>query len=109
VPKAKFLNLKICSIIILETINKFVSLSSEDSERLQLLVYKATLNQSGLPEYSFRFQHRNPRAFPIESFALDSGRSSVRVEYGYPKGSPKKKSAATALNTGPATVHTQTA
>jgi hypothetical protein len=36
----------------------------------------------------FHFQHRNPRTLPIESFAYDSGRTLVRAEYGYPKGSP---------------------
>jgi hypothetical protein len=38
--------------------------------------------------YGFRFQHRNPRTLPIERLAHDSGRTSVRAECGYPKGSP---------------------
>jgi hypothetical protein len=50
-----------------------------------------------------------PRTLPIEIFVHDSGRALVRAEYGYPKGSPKKKSAATALNTGLASAHTQMA
>jgi hypothetical protein len=37
--------------------------------------------------YGFHFQHRNPRTFPIESLAHESGRALVRAEYGYPKGS----------------------
>jgi hypothetical protein len=40
--------------------------------------------------YGFHFEHRNPRTFPIDSFAHDSGRTLVRPEYGYPKGSPNK-------------------
>jgi hypothetical protein len=42
--------------------------------------------------YGFHFQHRNPRTFPIESLAHDSGRTSVCAEYGYPKGSPNTNS-----------------
>jgi hypothetical protein len=42
--------------------------------------------------YGFHFQHRNPRTFPIESLAHDSGRTSVRAECGYPKGSPNTDS-----------------
>jgi hypothetical protein len=38
--------------------------------------------------YGFHFQHRNSRAFPIESLAHDSGHTLVCAEYGYPKGSP---------------------
>jgi hypothetical protein len=50
--------------------------------------------------------------FPVEDLAHDSRRAFVRAEYSYPKGSPnkkelKKKSAATAVNTVPASVHTQ--
>jgi hypothetical protein len=30
--------------------------------------------------------------FPIESLAHDSGRTLVRAEYGYPKGSPNTNS-----------------
>jgi hypothetical protein len=37
-------------------------------------------------------QHRNPRTFPIESLAHDSGRTSVRGKYGYPKGYPNTNS-----------------
>jgi hypothetical protein len=46
-------------------------------------------NQSGLVEYnsSFYFQHRNPK-----SFAHVSGRTLIRAEYGYPKGSPNTNS-----------------
>jgi hypothetical protein len=43
------------------------------------------------------------RTLVIESFARDRGRTSVRAENGYPKGS-----AATVLNTVLASVHTQT-
>jgi hypothetical protein len=43
-------------------------------------------------EYSFHFQHRNSRTFPIESLAHDSGRTLVCAEYGYPKGSPNTNS-----------------
>jgi hypothetical protein len=39
-------------------------------------------------EYGFHFQHRNLRTLPTESFAHDSGRTLVRAEYGYLKGSP---------------------
>jgi hypothetical protein len=42
--------------------------------------------------YGFHFQHRNPRPFPIDSLAHDSGRALVRAEYGYPKGSPNTNS-----------------
>jgi hypothetical protein len=56
--------------------------------------------------YGFRFQHRNTRTVPIDSFAHESGRNMVRAEYGYPKGFPNK-SAATALNTVLASEHTQ--
>jgi hypothetical protein len=42
--------------------------------------------------YGFHFQHRNSRTFPIESLAHDSGRTLVRAEYGYPKGSPNANS-----------------
>jgi hypothetical protein len=38
--------------------------------------------------YGFHFQHRNSGTFPIESLAHDSGRTLVRAEDGYPKGSP---------------------
>jgi hypothetical protein len=31
--------------------------------------------------YCFHFQNKNPRTFPIERFAHDSGRTLVRVEY----------------------------
>jgi hypothetical protein len=40
----------------------------------------------------FHFQHRNPRTLPVESFVHDSGRTLVRAEYGYPKGSPNTNS-----------------
>jgi hypothetical protein len=42
--------------------------------------------------YSFHLKHRNPRMFPIESFAHHSGRTLVCAEYGYPKGSPNTNS-----------------
>jgi hypothetical protein len=35
---------------------------------------------------------RNSRTFPIEILAHDSGRTLVRAEYGYPKGSPNTNS-----------------
>jgi hypothetical protein len=57
--------------------------------------------------YGFHFQHRNFGTFVIESLAHDSGRTMVRAEFGYTKGSPKKKSNATVLNTVPASAHTQ--
>jgi hypothetical protein len=38
--------------------------------------------------YSFHFQYINLRKFPVDSFAHDTGRTLVRAEYGYPKGSP---------------------
>jgi hypothetical protein len=38
--------------------------------------------------YGFHFQHRKSGRFQIERFANDSGRASVRAEYGYPKESP---------------------
>jgi hypothetical protein len=42
--------------------------------------------------YGFHFQHRNPKMLPIESFVHDSGRTLVRAEYCYPKGSPDTNS-----------------
>jgi hypothetical protein len=42
--------------------------------------------------YGFHFQHRNPRTFPIESLVHNSGRTSVRAEYGYRKGFPHTNS-----------------
>jgi hypothetical protein len=42
--------------------------------------------------HGFHFQHRNPGKFPIESSGHDSGRTSVRPECGYPKGSPNTNS-----------------
>jgi hypothetical protein len=42
--------------------------------------------------YGFNFQYRKSRTFPIESFAHDSGRTFIRAEYGYPKGSSNTKS-----------------
>jgi hypothetical protein len=57
--------------------------------------------------HGFHFQHRNSRTPSIESPSHDSGRTLVRAEYGYPKGSPNK-SAATALNTVLASTHAQT-
>jgi hypothetical protein len=38
--------------------------------------------------FGFHFQHRHFRMFPLENLVHDSGRTLVRVEYGYPKGSP---------------------
>jgi hypothetical protein len=83
-------------------------LSVESSETLVLFPFcqnslqatnfsyiKQYSNQSGLNAtlgYGFHFQHRNSRTFPIESLAHDSGRTSVRAEYGYPKGSPNTNS-----------------
>jgi hypothetical protein len=69
----------------------------------KLLLYKA-ITALG---YGFHFQHGHSRMFPVESLAHDSGCTLVRAEYGYPKGSPKKKSSATALNTMLASVYTQ--
>jgi hypothetical protein len=58
--------------------------------------YPATQTNRGLWNitlgYGFHFQHRNSRAFQIETFAHDSGRNSVCAEYGYPKGSPNTNS-----------------
>jgi hypothetical protein len=34
----------------------------------------------------------NSRTLPIESFVHDNGRTLVRAEYGYPKGSPNTNS-----------------
>jgi hypothetical protein len=42
--------------------------------------------------YGFHFQHRNFGSFPVEDLAHDSGRTLVRAEYGYPKGSPNTNS-----------------
>jgi hypothetical protein len=59
----------------------------------KLLVYTTILKpiwtyEIQLWTYGFHFQHRNPRTFKIESLAHDSGRTLVRAEYGYPKGTP---------------------
>jgi hypothetical protein len=40
----------------------------------------------------FQFSCLFIRTFPIESLAHDSGRTLVRAEYGYPKGSPNTNS-----------------
>jgi hypothetical protein len=59
----------------------------------KLLTYKTILK----PIWTYRNQlqgmaststHRNPRTFPIKSFAHDSGYISVHAKYGYSKGSP---------------------
>jgi hypothetical protein len=42
--------------------------------------------------YGFQFQHRNFGTFPVKDRAHDNGRTSVRAEYGYPKGSPNTNS-----------------
>jgi hypothetical protein len=69
---------------------------------------KGTTLNFNLPHPTWTFF----RTFPVEGLAHDGGRALVRAEYGYPKGSPdtkelNKKSAATALNTVPSSVHTQ--
>jgi hypothetical protein len=43
-------------------------------------------------EYGFHIQHRNSGMFPVEDLAHDSGRTLVRAEYGYQKGSPNTNS-----------------
>jgi hypothetical protein len=64
---------------------------SQLSARNKLLVYKTILKPiwtwNTTLGYGFHFQQRNPTTLPIESFAHDSGRTLVRAEYGYPKGS----------------------
>jgi hypothetical protein len=47
--------------------------------------------QNATQWYSFHFERRHSRTFPIESLDNDSGHTLVRVEYGYPKGSPDSK------------------
>jgi hypothetical protein len=42
--------------------------------------------------YGFHIQHGNFGMFPVEDLAHDSGRTLVRAEYGYPKGSPNTDS-----------------
>jgi hypothetical protein len=61
---------------------------SKLSSSNKLLIYKAILK----PVWTYGIQlggtastsnTENPRTFPIESLAHDSGRTSVRAEYGY--------------------------
>jgi hypothetical protein len=54
----------------------------------KLLKYKIILRKNTALVYGFYFQCRNSRTFPTESLAHDSGRTLVRAEYGYRKGSP---------------------
>jgi hypothetical protein len=65
---------------------------SQLSTRYKLLIYKTILKPiwtwNTTLGYGFHFQQRNRRTFAIESFGHDSGRTLVRAEYGYPKGSP---------------------
>jgi hypothetical protein len=42
--------------------------------------------------HDFHIQHRNFVTFAVEDLSHDSGRALVRVEYGYPKGSPNTNS-----------------
>jgi hypothetical protein len=80
------------------------------SEKIVKEIYVLNINldlRNTTPGYGFHFQHGNF----LQRFQSKTLRM-VRAEYGYPKGSPdnkelKKKSAATALNTVPASVHTQ--
>jgi hypothetical protein len=62
------------------------------SKRIKLLIYKTILKPiwtwNTTLRYCFHFQQRNPRMLPIKRFVHDSGRTLVRAEYGYPKGSP---------------------
>jgi hypothetical protein len=60
------------------------------------LLYKAILK----PIWTYGIQlwgtastsNRNFRVFPVKNLAHDSGRTLVRAEYGYPKGSPNNNS-----------------
>jgi hypothetical protein len=52
----------------------------------QCLIYICKINRA------FHCQHRGSRTFPVESREHDSGRTLVRAEYGYPKGSPNTNS-----------------
>jgi hypothetical protein len=53
---------------------------------------KALIWQGHFLSHIFHFIIKNPRTLLIESLVHDSGRTSVRAEYGYPKGSPNTNS-----------------
>jgi hypothetical protein len=58
-----------------------------------LLCISSFFNTTSARNFFYQiFSYRNPRTLAIESFALDSGRTFVLAEYGYPKGSPNTNS-----------------
>jgi hypothetical protein len=69
---------------------KFQRSSLQHILRLSVVCLHHPLRSNGLQQFPLllTFQIRNSRTFPVESFAHDSGRASVRAECGYPKGSP---------------------
>jgi hypothetical protein len=55
-------------------------------------LYKTILEPVWILEHDLDCQRRTPRTLPIKSFPHVSGRTLVRSEYGYPKGSPNSNS-----------------
>jgi hypothetical protein len=86
-----------CPGFLLSLLQKLPALVPVESQRVRpwhcSFILKTNLDlRNTTLVYGFHFQNRNSRTFPIESLALDSGRTLVCAEYGYPKGSPNTNS-----------------
>jgi hypothetical protein len=76
------------------TPRQLLLLRAEGWMELRAVLYDVASRFKGNTTYGVRlhFQHKNRRPPPIDSFKHDSGRTSVRAEYGYLKGSPNTNS-----------------
>jgi hypothetical protein len=77
---------------VLVTRTQFKTLYKQQTSLIQSNTQTNLDLRNTILEYGFHIQHRNFGTFLIEDLAHDSGRTLVRAEYGYPKGSPNTNS-----------------